>query len=98
MKPGCSDKADTSENRGLRITCGATGIKTFFYRYTSPITHKLTQVKIGHFPNITLAQGRAELQMLKLVINEGRCPASELKAEKITNSKPSWLRSRPSSR
>ncbi|HGM5490194.1 TPA: tyrosine-type recombinase/integrase [Serratia fonticola] len=82
MKPGCSDKADTSENRGLRITCGATGIKTFFYRYTSPITHKLTQVKIGHFPNITLAQARAELQMLKLVKNEGRCPASELKAEK----------------
>ncbi|ATM79273.1 integrase [Serratia fonticola] len=82
MKPGCSDKADTSENRGLRITCGATGIKTFFYRYTSPITHNLKQVKIGHFPNITLAQARAELQMLKLVKNEGRCPASELRAEK----------------
>lgn len=82
MKPGCSDKADISENRGLRITCGATGIKTFFYRYTSPITHNLKQVKIGHFPNITLAQARAELQMLKLVKNEGRCPASELRAEK----------------
>ncbi|VXC61181.1 Integrase [Enterobacterales bacterium 8AC] len=82
MKPGDKDKADTGENRGLRITCGATGIKTFFYRYTSPITHKLTQVKIGHFPNISLAQARVELSTLKQVKNEGRCPASELKVEK----------------
>lgn len=82
MKPGDSDKADTGENRGLRITCGATGVKTFFYRYTSPLTHKLTQVKIGHFPNISLAQARAEFQTLKQIKNEGRCPASELKAEK----------------
>ncbi|WON78861.1 tyrosine-type recombinase/integrase [Serratia sp. UGAL515B_01] len=82
MKPGDKDKADTGENRGLRLTCGATGIKTFFYRYISPLTHKLTQVKIGHFPNISLAQARTELQTLKLVKNEGRCPASELKAER----------------
>lgn len=82
MKPGDKDKADTGENRGLRLTCGATGIKTFFYRYTSPLTHKLTQVKIGHFPNISLAQARAELQALKQVKNEDRCPAAERKVEK----------------
>ncbi|WP_317694164.1 hypothetical protein [Serratia sp. UGAL515B_01] len=28
----------------------------------SPLSHKFTQVKIGHFPNISLAQARAELQ------------------------------------
>ncbi|KEY60169.1 site-specific recombinase XerD [Serratia sp. DD3] len=82
MKPGDKDKTDTGENRALRITCGATGVKTFFYRYTSPLSHKLTQVKIGHFPNISLAQARAQLQTLKQVKNEGRCPASELKVEK----------------
>ncbi|WP_261374265.1 tyrosine-type recombinase/integrase [Yersinia similis] len=82
MKPSDVDKADTGENRGLRITCGATGIKTFFYRYTSPLTHKLTQVKIGHFPNISLAQARAELQTLKQVKNEGRCPTTERKVAK----------------
>ncbi|WP_238279431.1 integrase [Yersinia wautersii] len=32
MKPGDKDNADTGENRALRITCGATGVKTFFYR------------------------------------------------------------------
>ncbi|CNJ06069.1 Arm DNA-binding domain-containing protein [Yersinia aldovae] len=80
MKPADKDKADTGENRGLRLTCGATGVKTFFYRYTSPLTHKLTQIKIGHFPNITLAQVRAKLQDLKQVKNEGRCPTTEIKA------------------
>lgn len=83
MKPGDKDKADTGDNRGLRITCGVTGIKTFFYRYTSPITHKLTQVKIGHFPNIPLTQARVALGTLKLMKNEGRCPASEQKAKKL---------------
>jgi hypothetical protein len=38
MKPGGKIKADTGENTGLRVKCGVTGLKTFFYRYTSPIT------------------------------------------------------------
>lgn len=94
MKPGDKDKADTGESCALRITCGTTGVKNFVYRYTSPITHKLTQVKIGHFPNISLAQARAELQTLKQVKNEGRCPASGLKAKNTTNSKRNWLHRR----
>lgn len=82
MKPGDKNKADTGENRGLRVTCGASGIKTFFYRYTSPVTNKLSQVKIGSFPQTSLAMARMKLQELKLIRNEGRCPASELKDEK----------------
>ncbi len=38
MKPGDKDKADIGENRGLRVSCGATRVKSFFYRYTSPVT------------------------------------------------------------
>ncbi len=38
MKPGDKIKADTGESAGLRVKCGAAGVKTFFYRYTSPIT------------------------------------------------------------
>lgn len=30
MKPSDSDKADNGVNRGLRVTCGKTGKKTFF--------------------------------------------------------------------
>ncbi|MGE4988172.1 tyrosine-type recombinase/integrase [Yersinia enterocolitica] len=82
MKPTDKNKADTGENRGLRVTCGASGIKTFFYRYTSPVTNKLSQVKIGSFPQTSLAMARMKLQELKLIRSEGRCPASELKNEK----------------
>ncbi len=82
MKPTDKNKADTGENRGLRVACGATGIKTFFYRYTSPVTNKLSQVKIGSFPQTTLAMARMRLQELKQIRNVGRCPATELKEEK----------------
>ncbi|HFT5242334.1 TPA: tyrosine-type recombinase/integrase [Yersinia enterocolitica] len=82
MKPTDKNKADTGENRGLRVTCGASGIKTFFYRYTSPVTNKLSQVKIGSFPQTSLAMARMKLQELKLIRSEGRCPAPELKDEK----------------
>ncbi|MDA5479691.1 tyrosine-type recombinase/integrase [Yersinia intermedia] len=82
MKPTDKNKADTGENRGLRVTCGTSGIKTFFYRYSSPVTNKLSQVKIGSFPQTSLAMARMKLQELKQIRNEGRCPGSELKYEK----------------
>lgn len=83
MKPGDKDKADIGENRGLRVSCGATGVKSFFYRYTSPLTGKLAQVKIGNFPQTSLAAARFKLHELKLLRQEGRCPASELKQDKL---------------
>ncbi|MGP3199761.1 tyrosine-type recombinase/integrase [Serratia marcescens] len=83
MKPGDKDKADVGENRGLRVSCGATGVKSFFYRYTSPLTGKLAQVKIGNFPQTSLAAARLKLHELKLLRQEGRCPAAELKKDKI---------------
>ncbi|MHB5982364.1 tyrosine-type recombinase/integrase [Klebsiella pneumoniae] len=83
MKPGDKDKADIGENRGLRVSCGATGVKSFFYRYTSPLTGKLAQVKIGNFPQTSLAAARLKLHELKLLRQEGRCPATELKQDKF---------------
>ena len=82
MKPSDKDKADTGENTGLRITCGATGVKTFFYRYSSPITGNLIQLKIGHFPQISLSNARVKLQDLKQIRQLGRCPATEHREEK----------------
>ncbi|MGF2417787.1 tyrosine-type recombinase/integrase [Citrobacter freundii] len=83
MRPGDKDRADVGENRGLRVSCGATGVKSFFYRYTSPLTGKLAQVKIGNFPQTSLAAARLKLHELKLLRQEGRCPATELKKDKI---------------
>lgn len=79
MRPGDKDLSDIGENRGLRVHCGAGGIKSFYYRYSSPIHGNLVQIQIGHFPTLSLAQARLELQKLKLARKQGRCPANEQK-------------------
>lgn len=45
----------------------AFGSQTFFYRYTSPVTNKLSQVKTGSFPQISLATAFEESQKPKAV-------------------------------
>lgn len=82
MKPGQKDLADVGENRGLRVSCGYGGTKTFYYRYKSPLTGKLAQIKIGNFPTTSLAQARLRLHDFKKARSKGVCPASEAKMEK----------------
>lgn len=82
MKPKSKNRSDTGENTGLRVFCGATGIKTFIYQYSSPVAHKLVQIKIGNFPQISLSEARVKLQELKQLRQLGRCPVTELKEEK----------------
>lgn len=77
LKPGDPIRADVGENAGLRVKCGASGLKTFFYRYKSPETGKLTQVKIGNYPDVSLANARVELEKLKAVRRSGLCPKAE---------------------
>ena len=82
MKPKDKDIPDTLENRGLRVTCGSTGIKSFFYRYKSPITNKLTQIQIGRYPTVSLTDARKKLKEYKIIRQDNRCPAHELKLAK----------------
>ncbi len=77
MKPGAKDLADSGENRGLRVSCGVGGTKSFYYRYKSPVTGKLVQMKIGNFPAMSLADARGELVLLKSIRKSGRCPVTE---------------------
>lgn len=81
MRPGDADKSDTGENIGLRVSCGSTGVRTFFYRYRSPETEKLTQLKLGVYPGLTLAQARVELARLKELRGTGICPKAELERQ-----------------
>jgi len=81
MQPGDNTKSDIGENRGLRVSCSGSGRKTFFYRYRSPITKKLVQMRLGHFPTMSLAEARIKLQEFRAIRNLGRCPASELKSQ-----------------
>lgn len=41
MKAGDADKVDIGEYNGLRVVCGKTGVKSFVYRYRSPIDNSL---------------------------------------------------------
>ncbi|MES9921430.1 MAG: tyrosine-type recombinase/integrase [Candidatus Thiodiazotropha sp.] len=95
MKPGDKIKADTGENIGLRVRCGATGVKTFFYRYTSPVTSKLVQVKIGSFPETSLAEARLKLQELKQIRRQGRCPRTEAKEQQKQEKEQEKARAEP---
>ncbi|PKI12784.1 tyrosine-type recombinase/integrase [Colwellia sp. 12G3] len=82
MKPEDKYLSDIEENEGLRVSCNKSGTKSFFYRYKSPITNKLCQIKIGRFPSTSLAEARVKLQELKVIRTDGRCPASEQKKAK----------------
>jgi integrase len=82
MKPGSPIRPDIGENEGLRVKCGTTGLKTFSYRYKSPETGKLVQVKIGNFPGVSLAEARVELAKLKGLRRSGVCPKAERDREK----------------
>lgn len=85
MKPGDKVLSDSGENSGLRVTCGASGTKTFYYRYTSPMTGKLAQLKIGNYPLVGLAEARQILRDLKVMRKSGRCPATEKKQQKLAD-------------
>lgn len=85
MKAGDVDKSDIGEYTGLRVVCGKTGLKSFVYRYRSPIDNSLKKITLGNYPNMSLAEARIELQKLKLLRSQGVCPASQRKDEKALN-------------
>ncbi|MCU4347695.1 tyrosine-type recombinase/integrase [Acinetobacter lactucae] len=83
MKIGDPDKSDIGEYTGLRVVCRKTGLKSFVYRYRSPVDNSLKKITLGNYPHMSLAEARMELQRLKLLRSQGICPASERKEEKI---------------
>ncbi len=84
MRPG-EEKADTAQHTGLRVVCGQTGRKSFFYRFRSPVTQKLTQVTLGYYPEMSLLDARTKHYRLKVIRDNGECPKQylkQIKAEK----------------
>ncbi|MBJ9947601.1 site-specific integrase [Acinetobacter bereziniae] len=83
MKTGDAVKSDIGEYSGLRVVCGKTGLKSFVYRYRSPIDNSLKKITLGNYPIMSLAEARIELQRLKLLRSQGVCPVTERKAGKL---------------
>ncbi|WP_376889952.1 integrase arm-type DNA-binding domain-containing protein, partial [Aeromonas veronii] len=83
MKPGDAEKSDTGESRGLRVRCGKSGKKTFFYRFNSlDDPRKQKNAPIGAFPSLTLSEARVRLAELKLLRSQGICPATFVREQK----------------
>ncbi|MGL4674284.1 MAG: tyrosine-type recombinase/integrase [Wohlfahrtiimonas sp.] len=74
---------DTDENRGLIVKKSKLGKTSFFYRYEEFGTKKGSEVKIGDYPNMSLAEARLELQNLKALRKSGLSPKQEIKNRKI---------------
>ncbi|EAW31089.1 integrative genetic element Gsu32, integrase, putative [marine gamma proteobacterium HTCC2143] len=64
---------DTHPNRGLRLVARDTGKKTWIYRYKSD-SGTTKQIRLGHFPAMSLADARSELGVLKELRNSGTDP------------------------
>ena len=73
---------DIGENEGLRVNKGKTGLTSFSYRFRSPIDNSLKKVKIGTYPDMSLAEARLELQKMKIKRRAGICPSQELKDQR----------------
>ena len=80
MKPETT-KADIGEYEGLRVNCGKTGLKSFIYRYRSPVDQTLKKMKIGTYPDMSLAHARVELLRLKAERRTGICPATKMREQ-----------------
>lgn len=46
MKIGNLDKRDIGEYTGLSVTCGKTGLRSFVYRYRSPLDNSLKKITL----------------------------------------------------
>lgn len=93
IKPG-DFIADSGEYRGLRVSCGKSGVKTFIYRYRSPSTSKIKQFKIGRYRStklkesegadlLSLSEARVKFLDLKALRDSGVCPVEQKQLKKV---------------
>ncbi len=77
--------ADAPPYAGLRLLAYETGNKTWVYRYRHKITGQLKQVKIGSYSESSLgiAKAREYFNAYKAERDNGGCPATRLKNEKL---------------
>jgi integrase len=70
---------------GLRLEATDSS-RSWIYRYKSPLTGQMKQVKIGNWPlPVSLAEAMGEWSKLKALRDSGRCPSSERKAARASS-------------
>lgn len=66
---------------GLLLRVRPTGSKTWLFNYSIPLTKKRTNLKIGSFPEISLAQARAKREEFRALLAQGIDPQAEQKRQ-----------------
>ena len=59
---------------GLQLVIKPTGLKSWIYRYKSPVTKKVVKLTIGKYPYITLKNARNTKTEYYLMLREGKDP------------------------
>lgn len=67
---------------GLRLVATET-LKTWTYRYRSPVDGRMRQVRIGHWPAVGLPAALAAWERLKLARDAGADPAAEKRTKRL---------------
>jgi integrase len=60
------------------------GTRTWTYRYTSPVTHRVTETSIGEFPAFSYAGARKVASQLHLTIAQGQDPVHLKRQERAS--------------
>lgn len=66
--------------KGLTLTVSPGGTKAWGLFYTKPASGKRARMKIGRYPEISLAKAREKARETRATIGEGQDPATEKKA------------------
>jgi integrase len=82
LKPSSSvrrirEKSGDHSLRGFGITVSTAGTRSFYLAYTSPETNKRTQVTIGKYPVVKLAEARQQARKVRELIDDGIDPIFE---------------------
>ena len=77
------DTKSLSDGKGLRVVLTATA-KSFQFRYQRPITKKINNIVIGHYPATTLKSARETAQKYRDFLLEGIDPQYAKTASSIT--------------
>lgn len=82
VKPDSERQVDHFDTvvKGLALTVSPGGTKTWSLLYTKPTTGKRARMKIGRYPEITLAKAREKARETRAGVGEGKDPVAEKKA------------------
>ena len=71
------------DGEGLLLRVKPTGVKTWIFNYTKPIEKTRSNLTIGNFPNVSLADARAKAVEFRQLIAAGKEPYFEQKQAEL---------------